>query len=128
MGEHPRSESDNANTGSPPSDKVLLSIDRRFARDSFLRYLVFVYNSARASSDSAPDVAGQVQVLRDGQPVATTTLKKIATVGVEDPQRLPYAAELSLEGFPAGHYILQLTAIDRIAKSSASQQVRFEIQ
>jgi len=105
-----------------------LSIDRRFKRDSFLRYLVFVYNSARANTDSAPDVVVQMQVLRDDQPVATTALKKVSTDGVQDLQRLPYAAELPLEGFSAGHYLLRFTAIDRNAKSSASQQVRFEIQ
>lgn len=113
--------------GSAPGS-VLLSIDRRFKRDSFLRYLVFVYNSARANTDSAPDLVVQMQVLRDGQPVATTALKKVSTDGVQDLQRLPYAAELPLDGFPAGHYLLLFTAIDRIAKSSASQQVRFEIQ
>jgi VWFA-related protein len=109
-------------------DPVNLSIDRRFKRDSFLRYLVFVYNSARVPLDSAPDVAMQMQILRDNQPVATTTLKKVATDGVQDLQRLPYAAEIPLAGMPAGRYVLQLTAIDRIARTSSSQQVRFEIQ
>lgn len=112
----------------PFPDPVLLSIDRRFQRDSFLRYLIFVYNSAPGPMDSVPDVAMQMQILRDNQPVATTTMKKVSTDGVQDLPRLPYAAEIPLAGLPAGHYILQLTAIDRIAKSSASQQLRFEIQ
>jgi hypothetical protein len=127
LGERPRSGfADPATLALPGS--VLLSIDRRFKRDSFLRYLVFVYNSARANTDSAPDVVVQMQVLRDDQPVATTALKKVSTDGVQDLRRLPYAAELPLEGFSAGHYLLRFTAIDRNAKSSASQQVRFEIQ
>ena len=116
----------NASNG-PFPDPVLLSIDRRFKRDSFLRYLIFVYNSARVPVDSAPDVAMQMQILRDNQPVATTTLKKVSTEGAQDLQRLPYAAEIPLQGLPAGHYILQLTAIDRIARSSASQQLHFEV-
>lgn len=127
LGERPRlGFADPATLTLPGS--VLLSIDRRFKRDSFLRYLVFVYNSARANTDSAPDVVVQIQVLRDDQPVATTALKRVSTDGVQDTQRLPYAAELPLDGFPTGHYLLLFTAIDRIAKSSASQQVRFEIQ
>jgi hypothetical protein len=107
---------------------VNLSIDRRFKRDSFLRYLVFVYNSARVPLDSVPDVAMQMQILRDDQPVATTTPKKVSTEGVQDLQRLPYAAEIPLAGLPVGRYVLQLTAIDRVARASVSQQVRFEIQ
>jgi hypothetical protein len=37
-------------------------------------------------------------------------------------------AELSLASFPAGSYVLQLTAIDRPAKASASQRVSFVIE
>ena len=109
-------------------DSVLLNIDRRFARDSFLRYVVFIYNSARASGDQPPDIVVQMQVLRNDQPVATTTLKKVPTDGVQDLQRLSYAAELPLEGFLAGRYLLLFTAIDRIARTSASQQIRFDIE
>lgn len=111
----------------PPSDPVQQSVDRRFKRDSLLRYLVFVYNSATMSTDSAPDVALQTQILRDNQPVATSALKKLSTEGEQDLKRLPYAAEIPLAALPAGRYILQVTAIDRIAKSSVSQQLRFEI-
>jgi len=105
-----------------------LSIDRRFSRDSFLRYVVFIYNATRGAADQLPDVVVQMQVFRDGHPVATTTLKKVSVDGPQDLQRLPYAAELPLEEFPAGRYVLQFTAIDRIAKTNASQQIRFEIQ
>jgi len=106
---------------------VDLSIDGQYQRNSTLRFVFFVYNAARAPSDSHPDVAAQVQVLRDNQPVITTPLKKIGTEGV-DPDRLPYAADLSLADLPAGHYVLQVTAVDRVSKTSASQQNRFSIQ
>jgi VWFA-related protein len=128
LGERLRSES--ANSAIPISsapDSVRLSIDRRFGRDSFLRYVVFIYNATRAAADQLPDVVVQMQVLRDGHPVATTTLKKVSIDGAQDLQRLPYAAELPLEGFPAGHYVLLFTAIDRIARTNASHQIRFEI-
>jgi len=129
MGERLRSES--ANSVIPISsapDSVRLSIDRRFRRDSFLRYVVFIYNATRGAADQLPDVVVQMQVFRDGHPVATTTLKKVSVDGAQDLQRLPYAAELPLEEFPAGRYVLQFTAIDRIAKTNASQQIHFEIQ
>ncbi|MCM3905516.1 MAG: VWA domain-containing protein [Pyrinomonadaceae bacterium] len=106
---------------------VDLSIDRQYQRNSVLRFIFFVYNAARTPADSHPDVAAQVQVLRDNQPVITTALKKIGTEGV-DPERLPYAADLSLVDLPAGQYVLQVTAVDRVSKTSASQQNRFSIQ
>jgi VWFA-related protein len=111
----------------PTSEKVDLSIDRQYQRNSVLRFVFFVYNAARAPADSHPDVAAQVQILRDNQPVITTALKKIATEGV-DLDRLPYAADLSLADLPAGQYVLQVTAVDRVSKTSASQQNRFSIQ
>jgi len=42
--------------------------------------------------------------------------------------QLPYAADISLEGLTAGQYVLQVTTIDRVAKSSAQQAMRFEIE
>ena len=109
------------------SNDVRLSISRHFRCNSKLRFLVFIYNAARAS-DSKPDVALQIQMLRDGQPVITTALRKVSTEGAEALERLPYAADVSLEGLPAGFYMLQVTAIDRVSKTSASQQMRFEIE
>jgi hypothetical protein len=129
LGERSRPEAANAAIPiSSAADAVRLSIDRRFSRASFLRYVVFIYNAARSPATQSPDVVVQVQVLRDGQPVATTTLKTVPADGTQDLQRLSYAAELPLEGFPAGRYVLLFTAIDRIAKTNAVQQIRFEIQ
>lgn len=129
LGQRPRPEPANAAVPiSSAADTVRLSIDRRFSRDSFLRYVVFIYNATRAPTTQPPDVVVQVQVLREGQPVATTTLKTVPLDGAQDRQRLSYAAELPLDGFPTGRYVLLFTAIDRIAKTNASQQIRFEIE
>ena len=116
-----------SSSDAPAPPQLGMSIDRQFKRDSVLRFLFMVYNAARATADSIPDVASQVQILRDDQPVITTSLKKIPTVGV-DLARLPYAADLSLEGLPAGQYVLHVTAIDRVSKTSTSQQTRFAIE
>lgn len=107
---------------------VELSISHNFTPNGYLRFLVFVYNAALAPADSKPDVAVQVQVVRDGQPVVTTVQKRISNEDIPDLNRLPYAAEISLGGLPAGQYVLQVTVVDRVAKRSASQQTHFEIQ
>jgi hypothetical protein len=111
--------------GPPP---VELSINHNFSANGYLRFLVFVYNAALAPADSKPDVAVQVQMVRDGEPVVTTAQRKVSTEEFTDLARIPYAAEISLGGLPAGQYVLQVTVVDRIAKRSASQQTHFEIQ
>jgi len=108
-------------------DSIFLKVDRRFRRKALLRYVVFIYNATLSASQSKPDVVAQVQVLRDDQPVAATPLKQVVMDGTGDARRIPYAAELPLDDFPPGQYVLQFTAIDRIAKRSASQRVRFEV-
>lgn len=107
--------------------QLLVVADRRFAHDAPLRFLVYVYNST-VGADGKPDIAVQVQVFRDDQPVITAPLRKLDVTGFTDFSRLPYAAELSMAGVPTGRYILRLTAIDRVAKSSASQSVKFTLE
>lgn len=104
------------------------SVDHRFARTANLRFLIFIYNAARSVSANAPDLALQIQILRDDQPVVTTPLRKVSTEGLPDPARLSYAAEIPLEGMLPGRYVLQVTIIDRISKSSATQHTNFEIE
>lgn len=106
---------------------VLLSVDRRFARASWLRFITFIYH-AKAIAPAKPDVALQIQILRDDQPVFTAPLTKVSSEGVTDYSRIPYAAELALDHLPPGHYILQVTAIDRVARTSASQSIDFVIE
>ncbi len=126
--------------------QVLINVDRRFARTSYLRFLTFIYNATTASvvppspgvqpggatvntsatKIPAPDLAVQVQVFRDNEPVITTPLHKLNTDGV-DARRVPYAADVRLDDLRPGAYVLQVTVIDRQAKSSASQKVSFQI-
>jgi VWFA-related protein len=120
--------------GNPPvgaSDadgpQVAVAADRRFRRDGRLRFIVNVYN-ASVGGTGQPDAAIQLQMFRDDQPVVTTPLRKISADGVTDFSRLAYAAELSLADLPAGRYSLQLTAIDRLAKQSTTQRVKFTIE
>jgi len=110
------------------STQTPLNIARRFKPDSFLRCLVFVYNASRSGSEQLADVAIQVQVLRDNKPVITTAVKQIPTQPGHDQDRLPYASEISLKGLAAGRYVLHISAIDRSARTSASEQMRFDIE
>jgi hypothetical protein len=93
-----------------------------------LRCLVFVYNASRAGTDRLADVAIQVQVLRNNKPVITTAVKQVAAQPGQDQDRLPYASEISLKGLAPGRYVLNISAIDRTAKTSASEQMRFDVQ
>jgi VWFA-related protein len=107
--------------------QLLVVADRRFAHDAPLRFLVYAYN-ATVGAGGKPDIAVQVQVFRDDQPVITAPLRKLDVENFTDFSRLPYAAELSMAGVPTGRYILRLTAIDRVAKSSASQSIKFTVE
>jgi hypothetical protein len=117
-----------------------------------LRFLTFIYNAAGTADASTaslpaatgtpaesvpastilgpangPDLAVQVQIFRDNEPVVTAPLHKIQVEATSDPRRLPYAAEVSLDGLPPGRYLLTVTVIDRVAKTSASQQFGFQV-
>src|SRR5215831_11135504 len=81
-----------------------------------------------ATTVGLPDLAVQVQVFRDNEPVITTPLHKIPTEGAFDAQRVPYAADVSLSGLPPGAYVLQVTVIDRLAKASATRKLSFYIE
>jgi hypothetical protein len=125
----------------PTLDQVNLNVSRRFASSSYLRFMAIVYNATMASSSppgngnapasnttaGKPDLAVQVQVFRDNEPVVTDPLHRLNIDGAEDLARIPYAAELKLAGLARGKYVLQLTVIDRIAKATASQRVRFKV-
>jgi VWFA-related protein len=106
---------------------VALSASHRFQRGSMLRFLIFAYNSAISPTDQKPDVAVQVQVIRDDQPVITTALRKINADGVADLTRLPYAAEIPLNELLPGRYLLNVTLIDRVSKQSTSRQTHFDV-
>lgn len=106
---------------------VALSASHRFRRDSTLRFLIFAYNTAVSPTDQKPDVAVQVQVIRDDQPVVTTALRKINAEAGTDLQRLPYAAEIPLSGLQPGRYLLQVSVIDRVSKQSTTRTTHFDI-
>ncbi len=106
---------------------VPISAGRMFSNKSWLRFVTYIYNATGDAARPA-DVALQIQLFRDDQPVLTTPLRKVEVPSPADASNLPYAAELALQDFPSGVYILQVTAIDRSAKETASQRIRFTIE
>jgi hypothetical protein len=117
----------NTSSTSPDDAATELRPGNRFTQNDSLRFVVIIYN-ATAATGATPDAAIQVQVVRDDQPVVTAPLKKVSLEGVEDLKRIPYAAELSLAGLPAGRYVLQVSIVDRVSKTSATRQTRFDIE
>lgn len=130
-----------------PLSQVILNVDHRFASSSSLRFLTIIYNAALAPATAPPagnpsivppipgtapsgvaDLAAQVQVFRDDQPVITAPIHKIETTGAQDAQRVPYAADVRLDSLKPGAYVLQVTIIDRLAKTSASQKFSFHVE
>lgn len=126
IGERKQAQEDTKAVSAAISD---ISVDHRFTKTSHLRFVTYVYNAGRGpTNNDVPNVSLQIQVLRDDRPVITTPLRKVATEGMTDLSRLPYAAELSLAALPVGQYILKVTAIDLVNKKSATQRANFEIE
>ena len=126
LGERPPSKMEDVSEDDDVSP-VALSASHRFGRNSTMRFLLFAYNTASSPADKKPDVAVQVQVIRDDQPVITTALRKITTEGVADLARLPYAAEIPMHELLPGRYLLRVSIIDRVAKQSTSRETHFDV-
>ena len=69
-----------------------------------------------------------MQVYRDGREVTGTPFRKVGADAQTDPARVPYTAEINLEGLQPGRYTLQVTVEDGAARRSASQQTAFYVQ
>lgn len=119
-------------SGTDPLAQLTLNIPHRFAQSSALRFFTFIYNANANQTGSADakalDLAVQVQVFRDNEPVITTPVHTVSTESAKDLQRIPYAADVSLADLSAGAYVLQVTIIDRRAKSSANQRFNFQVE
>jgi hypothetical protein len=128
IGGRAQTEIGNASADAADLPPTVLKVGNRFSPNDYLRFLVYVYNATAGTDGTKPDVAIQIQIVRDDQPVVTAPLKKLSLEGIEDLKRIPYAAELSLEGLRSGRYVLQISAVDRVAKTGATQQTRFDVE
>ncbi|HJT65334.1 MAG TPA: VWA domain-containing protein [Pyrinomonadaceae bacterium] len=108
------------------SPQVQLSVDHSFARTAPLGYWIFVYNAKRDSGGN-PQLTVQTHVLRDGQPVLSSPLRKVNNGG-PDPQRIPFGEELALKTLAPGRYDLKVTITDALAGTTASQIADFIVR
>jgi VWFA-related protein len=110
------------------TSQARLSVSRTFSRNSKLRFLTYIYNVSRGpGSRGSPDVAVQLQLVRDDKIISTSPLTKISLTGLDDLDRIPYAAGLSLHLLTPGRYLLVINATDNATKSSASQSIKFAL-
>ncbi|MFL6227477.1 MAG: VWA domain-containing protein [Pyrinomonadaceae bacterium] len=106
---------------------IRLNADRRFARDSQLRFIAYIYNAARTATGS-PDLTIAARVTRANQTIIDSPPRQLPTANVADPARIPYGAEVSLAGLPPGSYTLELTTVDRARHATATQRIVFVIK
>ena len=117
-----------AKNGQDQVSRMILRANHRFHRDASLRFQVYVYLASLAPAGSTPDLVMQMQLLRDRQPVVTTPLQEVPTTGLKAMDQIPLGADVPLERLAPGRYLLLVTVIDRVAKTSASQEMRFEVE
>lgn len=118
-----------AEVSNKPGDALALDVERRFARTSSMLIQMFVYHAARASGGTgAPDATVTLQVFQNGKQLVAAPPQPLPTAGVADPSRLQYGSEIPLASFPPGRYKLQVTVNDRVAKTTASQQLTFTVE
>ena len=113
---------------SAETPQVQFSTDHRFARNSHLRFLTFIYNAALGlDGKSAPNLWLQARLLRGGQIVKTMPMKNVA-VASQDVLRIPFGGEITLDSIPSGQYILEITVDDQIARTTVSQQTKITVE
>jgi VWFA-related protein len=115
-------------SGPGPTGQVQFSVDHRFARNSRIGFMTFVYNATRNQGGKAlPDLSIQARVWRMGQAVLTTPMRTVR-VAPDDLARIFCGGEVELNSLPSGKYILEVTVTDQVAKTSASQQTRITVE
>jgi VWFA-related protein len=107
--------------GSADGGQTQWSVDKRFAIDSQLEFMTFIYNGV------ANNLAARVQIYKDGRAVMSVPPKTVEA-DRNDPQRIPFRARINLAGLQAGRYLLEVTVEDRNSQKSASQQTTFYIR
>ena len=102
--------------------QIGVNAGRRFARSSRLRFTMYIYNAA-----TPPQLGMQIKILHNKQDVLTPPEINIPTDKVSNSTNIPYTGEFPLSALLPGDYVLELTAIDRTRKSSATQQLPFSV-
>ena len=96
------------------------SVDKRFARNSRLSFMTFIYNGS-------DNLAAQVQVYRDDRALISTPFKTVASDKQGDAARVPFNADINLAGLQPGRYVLEVIVTDRSSQKTASQRADFYV-
>ena len=104
---------------------VGVNASRRFARSSRLRFTTYIYNAAHTAGP--PQLSAQIKILKGDKAVLTPPEAKISTEKLTNFANITYSGEFPLNSLPPGHYVLDVTVMDRVASASDSQQFRFTI-
>jgi VWFA-related protein len=115
---------DNA-AGAP---QVQFSTDHRFARNSHLNFMTFIYNAAHGlDGKSPPNIWIQARLLRGGQIIKTTPMKSVP-IASQDFVRIPFGGEIALDSIPSGPYILEIVVDDQIAKTTVTERTKITVE
>jgi VWFA-related protein len=107
-------------------DDLDLGSEHHLARGEALRFVTYVYNASKGKA--APDVTVRIEVIRGEKTVIATRPSRLRTENATDLARIPYVAELNLEGMASGSYVLHVTATDRTSQTTTSQRMTFNIE
>jgi hypothetical protein len=108
--------------------QVQFSTDHRFARNSHLNFMTFIYNAARGpDGKTPPNIWLQARLLRGGQVVRSTPMKSVP-IASQDFVRIPFGGEIALDSIPSGPYILEIVVDDQLAKTTVSQRTKITVE
>jgi len=113
------------NVGNSVTPQVQFSVDHRFARNSHLTFIAFIYNAIRAGK-SPPSLSIQARLWRRGRVVQTGPLRKVEFAS-QVLVRIPCGGEISLTSIPPGDYVLEVVVADATNQTSTSQRTRITI-
>jgi VWFA-related protein len=112
-------------TSQQSGDQIQFSVDRHFPREAQMTFFTIIYN---ASAGAAPKLDAQIEILRGGQRVVASTVLPVMVEAGTDVARIPYGANVGLKTLAPGRYVLKVTVNDRNAKTSAVNQIIFEVE
>jgi VWFA-related protein len=98
---------------------------RRYQRADSLYAHFIAYNGKRDASGAA-DLVSQAEILRGGKVLGKAAPEPLA-VGAPNEAPRPHTTRIKLQPLDPGSYELRVTVIDRIANTTASQQIGFTV-
>jgi hypothetical protein len=115
-------------SGADAGGQFALNTSRSFRAPSRLAAMVQIYGAKRRPESAPPQVWATTRLYQGDRLVVDGPARIVDASGMVDPAKLSHAATLDLGGLPPGLYTLELSVADRIANTTASEQIRLTIQ